>query len=219
LIRPLEIGVAAVQGDFAAHAAMIERLGERCRLVRRSVELEGLDGLVLPGGESTTMLRFLERDGLAEALVARVRAGLPVFGTCAGLILLASEVRNPHQPSLGLLAATIERNGYGRQVDSFIDRVQAPAIAVEPLEGVFIRAPVILSVGDGVRVLGTCRGQSVLVEQDAVLACSYHPELTDDVRTHRYFVARVRERRLGGTPSSTGLESPAPTRPNKEVLR
>jgi 5'-phosphate synthase pdxT subunit len=186
--RQAPIGVVAVQGDFAAHVAMFERLGCESRLVRRPADLDGVAGLVLPGGESTTMLRFLAEDALLEPLVEQVRGGIPVFGTCAGLILMAREVTHPRQQSLALMDLTVERNGYGRQVDSFIDGVEVPSLGPEPVEGVFIRAPTIEQLGPAVTALGWCRGRPVLVRQGPLLACSFHPELTADLRLHRYFL-------------------------------
>lgn len=183
------IGVLALQGDFAAHAAALARLGARMRLVRAPADLEGLAGLVMPGGESTAMLRLMEGNGLEPALRA-FAAAHPTFGTCAGVILLAREVLAPAQPSLGLLDVAVERNGYGRQLESFVGSVEAPALG-GPVEGVFIRAPRIRRAGPGVTVLGRLAGEPVLVEQGHLLAATFHPELTGDARVHRHFLGWV----------------------------
>ncbi len=183
------IGVLALQGDFAAHLAMLERLGAATLPVRAPGDLEALDGLVIPGGESTTMLRLMERNQLDAALAGFV-AERPTFGTCAGLILLAREVTGPEQRSFGVLDAAVERNAYGRQIDSFVASVEAPALGGD-VEGVFIRAPRFLRTGSAVIVLGRLNGETVLVEQHHLLGATFHPELTDDSRIHRYFLERV----------------------------
>jgi 5'-phosphate synthase pdxT subunit len=194
--RPLPaIGVLALQGDFARHAAVLGRLGVPPREVRTPAELEGLDGLVLPGGESTTLLRLMDRARLVPALGALRDRGGAFFGTCAGLILLARNVSGPHQASLGFLDVDVARNGYGRQVDSFeMDlpwRGPNGAGPEEPLRGVFIRAPRIVRVGNAVRVLARRDGEPVLVREGRILASTFHPELTDDLRLHRYFLETV----------------------------
>jgi 5'-phosphate synthase pdxT subunit len=185
------IGILAVQGDFELHARMLERLGAAWKLVKRSQDLADVGGLIMPGGESTTMLKFFENEGLGPAVKEFAAQGKPVFGTCAGAILLAKEVSNPPQESLALLDIAIERNAYGRQIDSAVRRGQCPALADRPVEMVFIRAPIIRRVGAGVRVLGTCDGLPVLVEQGNILAGTFHPELTDDETIHRYFLSRI----------------------------
>jgi 5'-phosphate synthase pdxT subunit len=186
-----KIGILAVQGDFELHAKMLERLGSAPKLVKRAADLEGLSGLILPGGESTTMLKFFEDEGLGPAVKKFAAQGKRVFGTCAGAILLAKEVTNPPQESLGLLDIGIERNAYGRQVDSSVRRGECPSLSDLPVEMVFIRAPIIRRVGEGVRVVGTCDGLPVLVEQGNVLAGTFHPELTEDDTIHRYFLSRT----------------------------
>lgn len=190
--RP-RIGILAIQGDYAAHAAALEESGATPSLVKtpEDLRLDGrsLDGLVLPGGESTTMLKFLERRGLFDELRAFCGAR-PVFGTCAGTILLAREVINPPQRSLGLLDAVLERNAYGRQVDSTI--LTAPsALGGEPLEMVFIRAPRIASTGPQVETLASRDGRPTLVRQGTILAATFHPELSRDRRIHSLFVEMV----------------------------
>lgn len=185
------VGILAVQGNFACHSARLDQLGQSSRLVRTAANLAGLSALILPGGESTVMLRFLQAEGLTAPLAALAQRGTPLLGTCAGLILMARAVRNPAQQSLCVLDVAVERNGYGRQIDSFIDSVEAPELADQPIEGVFIRAPVIREVGPAVRVLGTCNGRPVLVQQGNILASTFHPELSSDEVVHRYFLSLV----------------------------
>lgn len=188
--RPF-IGVLAIQGNFASHAqALVEAKADAVE-IRKPEQLGGLDGLVLPGGESTTMLKFLEKRHFFEALKDYC-ATHPVFATCAGAILLAREVRNPAQPSLGLLDVVVERNAYGRQIDSTI--LNAPSVlGDEPLEMVFIRAPRILETGPAVEVLARREGFAVLVRQGKILAATFHPELSRDRRVHRLFAAMAAE--------------------------
>jgi len=183
------IGVLAIQGDYAAHAEALAEAGAEPREVRKPDELAGLDGLILPGGESTTMLRFLEKYSFFEAL-EDFCGRKPVFGTCAGAILLAREVLTPPQRSLGLLDATVERNAYGRQIDSAILTAET-ALAGGPLEMVFIRAPRIVKAGAGVQVLALRDGSPVLVQQGNVMAATFHPELSSDRRVHKLFVEIV----------------------------
>lgn len=183
------IGVLAIQGDYAAHATALVQCGAEPCEVRKADELAGLDGLILPGGESTTMLKFLEKRGFFEALVEFSKRK-PLFGTCAGAILVAREVRNPAQRSLGILDAVVERNAYGRQINSSIVTAETE-LAGGPLEMVFIRAPRIASVGDGVEVLARREGDPVLVRQRRVLAATFHPELSEDRRVHGLFVQMV----------------------------
>lgn len=194
--RPLRIGVLAVQGDYAAHAAALRRAaadaGEPLTLVlvRKPSELDSIDGLVIPGGESTTFLKFLERDGFLSAL-REFTGSRPTFGTCAGSILLAREVLHPAQESLGALDATVERNAYGRQNDSAILHADT-GLGGPPLEMVFIRAPRFARIGPEVRVLAQREGSPTLVEQGHLLAATFHPELSQDTRVHRYFLDKVR---------------------------
>jgi 5'-phosphate synthase pdxT subunit len=187
------VGILAIQGDYAMHAKMLDRIAAPWKLVKHASELEEVSGLILPGGESTTMLKFFEGEGMGEAIKRFAGAGQPVFGTCAGAILLAREVSNPPQESLGLLDIAIERNAYGRQVDSSVRKGECPEIASQPLEMVFIRAPIIRRTGPGVRVLGRCDDLPVLVEQGNLLAATFHPELTQDETLHRYFLTKLRD--------------------------
>jgi 5'-phosphate synthase pdxT subunit len=185
------VGILALQGDFALHAKMLERIGAPWKLVKYASELAEVRGLILPGGESTTMLKFFSQEGMGAAIQEFAAAGKPVFGTCAGAILLAREVLNPPQERLALLDISIERNAYGRQVDSSLRLGECPGLAERPVEMVFIRAPIIRRVGEGVRVLGRSDGLPVLVEQGNILAATFHPELTEDETIHRYFLAKL----------------------------
>jgi pyridoxal 5'-phosphate synthase pdxT subunit len=192
--RP-RIGVLAIQGDFTAHALALEDAGADAVEVRKPGELDGLDGLVLPGGESTTFLKFLERDGLLESL-RRFVAEKPTFGTCAGCILLASNVTHPPQQSLAAMDITVERNAYGRQIDSAIQTGETK-LPGGPLEMVYIRAPRIASVGPAVEILAERDSFPVLVRQGKLLAATFHPELSSDRRVHQLFVDMVRAHRDG----------------------
>jgi 5'-phosphate synthase pdxT subunit len=183
------VGVLAIQGDYDAHARALADVGAGPCEVRKPEQLSGIDGLILPGGESTTMLKFLEKNHFLEAL-GDFCSTHPVFGTCAGTILLAREVRSPAQRSLGVLDAVVERNAYGRQIDSAI--LTAPTrLPGGELEMVFIRAPRILSIGPKVETLACREGSPVLVRQGSVLAATFHPELSVDRRIHRLFVEIV----------------------------
>jgi 5'-phosphate synthase pdxT subunit len=188
------IGVLAIQGDYAAHAEALAESGAEPVEVRKPHQLADLDGLILPGGESTTVLRFLEKLDFFEVL-QEFCTTQPVFGTCAGAILLAREVRNPAQRSLGILDAAVERNAYGRQIDSSILTAET-ALPGGPLEMVFIRAPRIVETGAGVEVLALRNDYPVLVRQGSVLAATFHPELSTDRRVHRLFVQVVNEARI-----------------------
>jgi len=185
------VGVLAIQGDFDAHASALREAGAEPVLVRKPEQLDNIDGLIIPGGESTTFLKFLERDGFLGALQSFVSTR-PTFGTCAGCILLAKEVTHPSQASLGVLDATVERNAYGRQIDSSIE-VSDTKLPGGPMELVYIRAPRIAKIGPGVEILAERQGFPVLVEQGHILAATFHPELSSDRRVHRCFVDLVRE--------------------------
>ena len=184
------VGVLALQGDYEAHAAALRRAGAEPREVRRAAELDGLDALVIPGGESTSMLRLMEYYDLMAPLREFGREK-PVFGTCAGAILLASEVLNPPQPSLALVDMAIERNTYGRQLESRVVRLDDHRLGGGQLEAVFIRAPIIRRVGRGGEVLATYMGDPVLVDFGRHMVATFHPELTADDRIHRRFLARI----------------------------
>lgn len=189
----MRIGVLALQGDFALHAKALARCGAEAVEVRKPAELAGLDGLIIPGGESTTLLKLMEEWGFVAAIEKFHAEGKPIFGTCAGLIVLAREVLNPRQFSLGLVDVTVERNAYGRQRESF----EASGTAAldgrrVPFEMVFIRAPRIRRVGPGVETLAEHGGEPVLARQGTVLVATFHPELTDDTAVHRFFCRLVR---------------------------
>ncbi len=186
------VGVLAIQGDFDAHAVALREAGAEPVLVRKPDELATVEGLIIPGGESTTFLKFLERDGFLSALEDFVRTK-PTFGTCAGCILLAKEVTQPTQQSLGVLDVTVERNAYGRQIDSVIE-MSPTALEGGPMELVYIRAPRIVKTGPGVQILAERDGFPVLVEQDHIMAATFHPELSNDRRVHQRFVELVRSR-------------------------
>jgi len=187
----MRIGVLAVQGDFEAHDRVLERLGVERVFVRAPADLEGVAGLVLPGGESTTHLKCITEEGLLEPLREFAARGGAFFGTCAGAILLAREVKNPPQASLNLLDIVVLRNGYGRQLSSDV-LLGACLLKREPLEMVFIRAPLIEQIGTGVEVLAERAGHPVLVQQGRVLAATFHPELTTDTTVHEHFLTLAR---------------------------
>lgn len=189
------IGVLAIQGDVREHVRSLESLGVATRLVRRPEELDGLDGIVLPGGESTTMDKLLRAFELRDPLRERLREGLPAYGSCAGMILLADRVLDAteDQETLGGMDVTVRRNAFGRQVDSFEEDLAMPAITGDPVRAVFIRAPWVESVGPDVDVLGTvasgpAAGRVVAIRQGSLLATSFHPEVTGDHRVHEYFL-------------------------------
>jgi pyridoxal 5'-phosphate synthase pdxT subunit len=186
----LTIGVLALQGAYEAHAQTLRMLGATPKLIRTPEDLEGVAGLIMPGGESTTMLKFLERNGFFEVLQNFVKT-TPTFGTCAGAILLASHVEHPAQNSLDALDITVERNAYGRQIDSTILKAET-TLPGGPLEMVFIRAPRITRLGPGVETLASREGFPVLVRSGHLLAATFHPELSDDTRIHKLFLDLVR---------------------------
>jgi 5'-phosphate synthase pdxT subunit len=194
------VGVLALQGDVREHERALAAVGARTRRVRSAEELDALDALVIPGGESTTMSNLALRWGLMEPLRERVRAGLPAYGSCAGMIMLADRIEGgrPDQETVGGLDVTVRRNAFGRQVDSFEADLDMSVLGSDPVHAVFIRAPWVEQVGDAVEVLGRvatgpAAGRIVAVRQAGLLATSFHPELTGDVRVHEYFVEMVRE--------------------------
>jgi pyridoxal 5'-phosphate synthase pdxT subunit len=182
-----KIGIVAIQGDYEAHGKVLDRLGVEHRYARTPADLSGVSGVILPGGESTTHLKGMREEGLFDALKQFAQNGGAFFGTCAGAILLAREVHGPAQESLGLLDIAILRNGYGRQLASDV-HTNATKLRREPLEMVFIRAPIIESIGEGVEVLAEDAGHPVLVQQGRILAATFHPELTTDTTVHRHFL-------------------------------
>jgi pyridoxal 5'-phosphate synthase pdxT subunit len=187
----MKIGIVAIQGDYEAHARILERLGVDYVFVRTPDDLQGLSGVILPGGESTTHLKVMTEEGLLDALKKFAAQGGAFFGTCAGTILLAKDVHGPAQGSLDLLDASVVRNGYGRQLASDV-HMGSTKLHAEPLEMVFIRAPIIERIGAGVEVLAEDAGHPVLVRQGRILAATFHPELTDDTTVHEYFVQLAR---------------------------
>jgi 5'-phosphate synthase pdxT subunit len=188
----MKIGILAVQGDFEAHAATLARMGVDYVFVRTPRDLEGVDAVILPGGESTTQWKFLVEEGLDKTLREYAKRGGAIFGTCAGAILLAREVHNPEQESLGLADFAVIRNGYGRQLASEV-RHATTAISPVPVEMVFIRAPIIDRVGAQVEILASSEGQPVLIRDGHILVTTFHPELTGDTTVHEYFLSMVRQ--------------------------
>ena len=184
------IGILALQGDFAAHARAVRTAGGEPIEVRGTDQLRDVRGLILPGGESTTLLRMIDTCGFRSAIREFPQTGGLLCGTCAGLILLAREVLGPSQPSLGLLDVSVRRNAYGRQVDSFVETGALcwNGLKPEPMEMVFIRAPRIIRIGEGVEVIGKLRGEATFVRQDRIWAATFHPELSEPFSIHRRFV-------------------------------
>jgi len=186
----MKIGVLAVQGAFAEHIAMLRKLGVEAVPVRLPQELKGLDGLIIPGGESTSISRLMLDYNLTNEITNLARNGLPVFGTCAGMVLLANDVSDSEAiKPLGLMKIRVRRNAFGRQKESFETELSIPVLGEKPFPGVFIRAPLIEQSNSTVEVLARLAdGTSVAARQEKILACAFHPELTDDLRLHRYFV-------------------------------
>jgi 5'-phosphate synthase pdxT subunit len=190
------IGVLALQGDVAEHAAMLEEAGADPVVVKRAEQLGEIDGLIIPGGESTTIGKLLRRFDMLEPLRTRVRDGFPVYGTCAGMILLADEIQDAgaDQPTIGGMDIAVQRNAFGRQRESFETDLPVPDVGTEPVHAVFIRAPLITRVGDDVHVLASLPdGRTVAARQGNIVVSSFHPELTNDSRLHRYFVDVARD--------------------------
>ncbi|HTP60159.1 MAG TPA: pyridoxal 5'-phosphate synthase glutaminase subunit PdxT, partial [Spirochaetia bacterium] len=182
----MRVGVLALQGSFAEHAEALRAAGASPVLVRLPAHLEGVAGLIIPGGESTTMGKLLVTTGLLEPLRAAVQNGMPVYGTCAGMILLARDIGGLDQPLLGVMDIAVKRNAFGRQLDSFEEALSVPSLGTAPFRGVFIRAPLIEKTGAGVSVLATLPdGRAVAARQGRLLATAFHPELTNDGRVHR----------------------------------
>jgi 5'-phosphate synthase pdxT subunit len=191
----LRIGALALQGASAAHLKVLVGLQCDTVAVKLPRDLEGLDGLIVPGGESTTIGKLMARTGLDEAIRAFGAAGNAIFGTCAGMILLANRIEDSDQPHLGLMDMTVRRNAFGRQVESFEADIPIPILGDDPCRAVFIRAPWVSEVGPGVEVLATYQDRVVLARQNRLLACAFHPELTDDSRIHRLFLGMAADSR------------------------
>ncbi len=190
----MRIGVLALQGDFAEHTAMLKSLGSEVAAVRQPGQLKGLDGLVIPGGESTTMLNLMHSYGLFKPLKELIRDGLPVLGTCAGMILLAKNITNTDMATLGVMDIEVRRNAFGRQAESFETDLNIPLLDASPFPAVFIRAPFIESANDGVEILSRLPDDTIVAaRQGNVLALSFHPELNGDSRLHRYFLEIVKD--------------------------
>jgi 5'-phosphate synthase pdxT subunit len=188
------VGVLALQGDVDEHVRVLEGIGAAAVRVKTLRDLERVDGLIVPGGESTTVIRLLDRFALAEPLVERVRAGLPLWGTCMGMIVAASEVADLDQRTLGLIDITVRRNAFGRQLASEEVSLAVPVLGSDPFPAIFIRAPWIERSGPGVEVLATYREHGVFVRQGNVIGTSFHPELTPDPRVHAYFLRMIEGR-------------------------
>lgn len=187
----MRVGILAIQGSIVEHRKMLDKLGVETLLVKKSEDLDKIDGIILPGGESTTFLTILENRHLFDALRNKIMNGLPAMGTCAGLILLAQDIENhPEQKTLKVLDITVSRNAYGRQRESFTTYLNIPLIGEREFECVFIRAPQIIRVGGNVKVHASFEGKPVFVEERNVLGLTFHPELTEDVRIHEYFLKR-----------------------------
>jgi len=202
------IGVLALQGDFIEHIHILESMGVDAREVRTERQLRGLDGLIIPGGESTTMVKLMDAYGFREAIPAEIERGMALWGTCAGMIVVARELTDLYPEPLKLIDITVSRNWFGRQIDSFETDLAFKGIGEEPFHAVFIRAPVVASCGPGVNVLAAVdQGPPVAVRNGQVLATAFHPELTDDTRVHRYFLEMTEERvdeTAGATAQPTG---------------
>jgi 5'-phosphate synthase pdxT subunit len=186
------IGVLALQGDFREHREVLQRMGSDVREVRLPRDLDGLDGLIIPGGESTTIVRLMHSSGLLEPLRKLASDGFPMWGTCAGMILLAKRLDETGMPALQAMDITVRRNAFGRQVDSFEADLSIPALGDDPFHAVFIRAPIIEEVGPAVEVLARLAdGTPVAARERRLLATAFHPELTSDIRLHRLFLDRL----------------------------
>ncbi|PKB67616.1 MAG: glutamine amidotransferase subunit PdxT [SAR202 cluster bacterium Io17-Chloro-G4] len=188
----MEVGVLAVQGDFAEHIATLKGLGVEAREVKLPQHLDSVEGLIIPGGESTTLSRLMTLYDLREPVRSMAAKGMALWGTCAGMIMLAMEITEEDPVPLGLMDIGVHRNAYGRQVDSFEQDLSVPCFGSEPFHGVFIRAPMVNRLGEGVEVLASLPdGEPVAVQQDNLMATSFHPELTNDPRFHRHFLDLV----------------------------
>lgn len=189
------IGVLDLQGAVREHLAVLDRLGVRTCRVRLAEELDGVDGLIIPGGESTTVGKLMERRGIGAKIRERARQGMPVFGTCMGLIMLAQRIEDSDQARLGLMDIGVRRNAFGRQVDSFEADLDTPSLGEEPVRAVFIRAPIVTDTGRGVEVLASWDDQPVAVRDGHHLGTAFHPELTEDTRFHAFFIDMVEKSR------------------------
>ncbi len=185
------IGVLALQGAFREHQYLLEKCGVSTCQIRKASELEGIDALVIPGGESTTMGKLIKGFNLMKPITDLANHGMPIFGTCAGLIMLAKHIRNSQQETLALMDIDVERNAFGRQIDSFETDLAIPVLGVESYRAVFIRAPYITEVSEGVNILARYENKIVCASQNSILVAAFHPELTNDLRLHRYFIENI----------------------------
>jgi 5'-phosphate synthase pdxT subunit len=193
----MRVGVLALQGTFAEHIESLRKLNVEAPPIRLPDELNTLDGLIIPGGESTTMVRLMESFGLTQRIKEMARDGLSIWGTCAGMILLARNVSDDRMETLGLMDTKTRRNAFGSQVDSFEADLEIPPIGEKPFHAVFIRAPIVEETGPGVKILSSLPDDNIVaVRQNQLLACAFHPEFTDDLRFHSYFLNMVKRRRL-----------------------
>lgn len=193
------IGVLALQGDFAAHGRAIEAVDRPWTEIRYPEQIEGISGLIIPGGESTTLTKLLSQGSFSEKIVSAARGGMPIYGSCAGAILLSQEVIGNGTVPLGLIDVATQRNAYGRQIDSFIAHAPCPAFGPPDLEMVFIRAPLVTRVGAGVEVLASCKAHPVFLRKNNIMLTTFHPELSDDTRIHGLFVAMALEAEAAST--------------------
>jgi 5'-phosphate synthase pdxT subunit len=188
------VGVLAIQGDFLEHRQVLERIGVDAPEIRLPHQLDDVDGLIIPGGESTTIVQLIDIYGFRETLEAKSKSGMPIWGTCAGMIVIATSLSDHRPEPLGLMNIDVSRNAFGRQIDSFEQDLTVEELNGPPFHGVFIRAPVVKRVGDGVKVMASLDdGRPVAVKQDRLFATAFHPELTDDNRIHEMFVRIVEE--------------------------
>lgn len=187
----MKIGVLALQGAFREHCRMLEDCGATAAEIRKSEDLDDLSGLVIPGGESTTIGKLMVEWGLLKKIQSRVNEGMAVYGTCAGMILLAKDIVDSDQPRLGLMDITVRRNAFGRQRESFEADMLVPELGAEPIKAVFIRAPYIERAGSKVHVMAVVRDKIVIARQDKILVTAFHPELTQDNRIHKYFISMI----------------------------
>jgi 5'-phosphate synthase pdxT subunit len=203
----MKVGVLALQGTFIEHIGMLRQLGVEAPPIRLPHELDTMDGLIIPGGESTTMLRLMESFGLIQPIREMARDGLPIWGTCAGMVLLAKSISNYEMETLGLMDMTIRRNAFGSQIDSFEADLEIPLVGEEPFHAVFIRAPIVKEAKPGVKIL-SCLPDSTIVaaRQNRLLACAFHPEFTNDLRFHSYFLNMVSQK-LSHNPEDRILRS------------
>jgi 5'-phosphate synthase pdxT subunit len=191
----MKVGVLALQGTFIEHIGILQQLGVEAPPIRLPHELDTLDGLIIPGGESTTMLRLMQSFGLIQPIREMAQDGLPVWGTCAGMVLLAKSISNYEMETLDLMDMKIRRNAFGSQIDSFEVDLEIPAVGEEPFHAVFIRAPIVKDAKSGVKILSRLPDNTIVAaRQNQLLACAFHPEFTDDSRLHRYFLNMISQK-------------------------